>query len=180
MGVLGVDVDIILGSQSITKEIELPPGGHVRLVNNSGTILLHPDEEAIGLDLGYTGESLDIKVSGDIKNPEVPFIQYIDKRFGEKWYVGFHRVPAAGSSMVVMFPMERVPRPLRLLALQMIAVASPFLIGILVLLLIITKKVSQPVVDLTNSAVKIAKEDSYHNPLEVKSSDEVGQRHLTP
>jgi class 3 adenylate cyclase len=175
MGVLGVDVDVILGSQAITKEIELPPGGHMILVTNSGTILLHPDEEAIGLDLGYTGESLDIKVSGDIKNPEVPFIQYIDKRFGEKWYVGFHRVPAAGSSIVVMFPMERVPKPLRLLALQMIAVASPFLIGILVLLLVIIKKVSQPVVDLTNSAVKIAKEDSYHNPLEVKSSDEVGR-----
>jgi class 3 adenylate cyclase len=175
LGVIGVDVDVASTSQSLMERVPLLAGGQPILVNTDATVLLHPDDGMIGMGIGSTGESLDMKISEDIKNPETQYGQYLGERLGGRWYMGFHRIGETKACILLMVPIEKMPEPLRWLTFRMGGLATLFVIGVFIVLVIMTKRVSRPIVDLTASTVKVIEEDSYQEPLEVKSRDEVGR-----
>jgi class 3 adenylate cyclase len=175
VGVLGVDVDVALASQNLTRNMSVPFGGHLFLVSSDATVLIHPDHEMVGSDINANGEELDQQLSGDVKNNRIQFRQYLGKRQNAAWYMGFHRVKATGICFVLSAPAKTVLKPLRHLTYQMAGLATFLISGLLVLFIVMTQRISRPIIDLKDSAMSVTENGSYQDALDVKSRDEVGQ-----
>ncbi|MBW2491367.1 MAG: adenylate/guanylate cyclase domain-containing protein [Deltaproteobacteria bacterium] len=175
VGILGVDVDVAMASSNlITSFPSLEKGQHI-LVNADAVVLLHPDLTKIGLDIGATGEELDIQLSEDIKNPNLKHKQYLGRRMNDAWYMGFYRTKYARIALVLMVPAKTVLKPLHRLTFQIATINLSAIFGLFFLLMVVSRKISRPIIDLKNSAVQVTEEGPYRDAIEVKSSDEVGQ-----
>jgi len=175
MGVLGVDVDIALASRSLMTHFPVLEGGDNILVDANAVVLLHTDKSMIGLDIGITGVELDKQLSEDIKQTEIQYKQYLGNYLNEKRYVGFHRVNGAPICFVLSVPAKTVLKPLNQLTLQMAALNISLIMALLLLLVMVTRRISRPIIDLMNSAVQVTEEGPYRDSIEVKSRDEIGQ-----
>ena len=175
MGVLGVDVDIASATNNLMDSLPIPENGQFILVDANAVILLHTDESRIGSDIGITGKALDTQLSRDIKHGEIQYKQYLDSSSDEKRYMGFHRVPNASVCFVLSVPAETILKPLKKLTLQMTVLCISLIMGLLVLLIVVTRRISRPIMDLTNSAVQVTEAGPYRDALEIKSRDEIGQ-----
>ncbi|MBW1725152.1 MAG: adenylate/guanylate cyclase domain-containing protein, partial [Deltaproteobacteria bacterium] len=175
MGVLGVDVDIALASQNLMTHFPVLEGGDNILVDANAVVLLHTDKSMIGLDIGITGVELDKQLSEDIKQTEIQYKQYLGNYLNEKRYIGFHRVNGAPICFVLSVPAKTVLKPLNQLTLQMAALNISLIMALLLLLVVVTRRISRPIIDLMNSAVQVAEEGPYRDSIEVKSRDEIGQ-----
>jgi class 3 adenylate cyclase len=175
MGILGVDIDVLQASQSISQSLPAPAGGQKLLVASDGTILIHPDMQRVGRPLSATGEDLDQRMFDDIRNLDIDSRQYVEERRGESWYAGFHRVEGTDIALVFMVPAVNILSPLKRLHFEIIGLATALVITLLVLLMVMSRKIARPLLDLTRSAVSVADNGSYQDPLDVQSGDEVGQ-----
>jgi class 3 adenylate cyclase len=175
MGVLGVDVDIALASRSLMTNFPVLEGGDNILVDTKAVVLLHPNKKMIGSDIAVTGEELYKQLSEDIKHLKIQYKQYIGKLSNEKRYMGFYRVHGAPICFVLSVPAKTVLKPLHKLTLQMAALNISLIMALLLLLVVVTRRISRPIIDLMNSAVQVTEEGPYRDAIEVKSRDEVGQ-----
>ena len=175
MGVLGVDVDIALASRSLMANFPVLEGGDNILVDANAIVLLHPDKVMIGSDIAVTGEELYKQLSEDIKQTKIQHKQYIGKLSNEKRYMGFYRVNGAPIYFVLSVPAKTVLKPLRQLTLKMAALNISLIMALLLLLVVVTRRISRPIIDLLNSAVQVTEEGPYRDSMEVKSHDEIGQ-----
>ena len=175
MGVLGVDVDIALASRSLMANFPVLEGGDNILVDANAIVLLHPDKVMIGSDIAVTGEELYKQLSEDIKQTKIQHKQYIGKLSNEKRYMGFYRVNGAPIYFVLSVPAKTVLKPLRQLTLKMAALNISLIMALLLLLIVVTRRISRPIIDLLNSAVQVTEEGPYRDSMEVKSHDEIGQ-----
>jgi sigma-B regulation protein RsbU (phosphoserine phosphatase) len=175
MGVLGVDVDIESASHSLMDNLPVLENGQNILVDADAVVLLHPDKNMIGSNIGISGEALDAQLSEDIKNTEIQYKQYLGNNLDEKRYLGFHRVQNAPICFVLSVPAKTVLRPLHKLTLQMAALCLSLIAGLSLLLIVVTRRISRPIMDLRNSAVQVTEKGPYREAIEVKSRDEIGQ-----
>ena len=175
MGVLGVDVDIALASRSLMTNLPVLEGGDNILVDANAVVLLHPDKEMVGSDIGATGEELYKQLSEDIKHSKIQHKQYMGILSHEKRYMGFYRVNGASICFVLSVPAKTVLKPLNQLTLQMAALNISLIMALFLLLVVVTRRISRPIIDLMNSAVQVTEEGPYRDSIEVKSRDEVGQ-----
>jgi len=175
MGVLGVDVDIALASRNLMTYFPVLEGGDNMLVDANAVVLLHPNKEMIGSDIAASGESLYEQLSEDIKHSTTQHKQYIGKLSNEKRYMGFYRVNGAPICFVLSVPAKTVLKPLNQLTLQMAALNISLIMALLLLLVVVTRRISRPIIDLMNSAVQVTEEGPYRDSIEVKSRDEIGQ-----
>ena len=129
----------------------------------------------IGSDIAVTGEELYKQLSEDIKHLKIQYKQYIGKLSNEKRYMGFYRVHGAPICFVLSVPAKTVLKPLHKLTLQMAALNISLIMALLLLLVVVTRRISRPIIDLMNSAVQVTEEGPYRDSIEVKSRDEVGQ-----
>ena len=112
VGVLGVDIDVQTAAQSM-EEVYPPPTGALKLLAKSdGTILIHPDPEKVGTNIGTTRDLLGKRVAAGIRNPELTSHQYMEKRQNVLWYAGFHRVEGTDLVLVFMVPADSILKPL--------------------------------------------------------------------
>jgi class 3 adenylate cyclase/uncharacterized protein YggT (Ycf19 family) len=175
MGVLGVDVDIAIASRSLMTNLPVLEGGDNILVDANAVVLLHPDKEIIGSDIAVTGEELYEQLSEDIKHSKIQYKQYMGKLSHEKRYMGFYRVNGAPICFVLSVPAKTVLKPLNQLTVQMAALNISLIMALLLLLVVVTRRISRPIIDLMNSAVQVTEEGPYRDSIEVKSRDEIGQ-----
>ena len=175
VGILGVDVDVAMASNNLIANFPVLEKGQTILVNANAVVLLHPDNTKVGLDIGVSGEELDIQLSEDIKNPNLQYKQYVGRRMHEAWYMGFYRAKNARITLVLIVPAKTVLKPLQQLRFQIATLDLSIIFGLFFLLLVVSRKISRPIVDLKNSAVQVTEEGPYRDAIEVKSSDEVGQ-----
>jgi class 3 adenylate cyclase len=175
IGVIGIDLDTALSYESMTKAIPLPEGGNIFFTSSDARVLFHHDDARIGKDLDATGETLDRMISAAIRQNNTEYRLLLGKRNGEKWYAGYHRVPTTKLYVVLTASARAVQKPLNRLTLQMAGLALPLTIGILILLIIMARRITSPIEALKISALKVTEEESYQEPLEVQSRDEVGQ-----
>jgi sigma-B regulation protein RsbU (phosphoserine phosphatase) len=175
MGVLGVDLDIESASRNLMENLPVLENGQNILVDANALVLLHPDKDMIGSDIGITGEELDAQLSEDIKHSEIQYKQYLGNYLKQKWYLGFHRVQNASICFVLSVPAKTILKPLHKLTLQMAALCISLIMGLALLLIVVTRRISRPIMDLTNSAVQVTETGPYRDALEIKSRDEIGQ-----
>ena len=175
VGIIGVDVDVAMASNNLIANFPVLEKGQNILVNASAVVLLHPDNTKVGSDIGDTGEELDIKLSEDIKNPNLQHKQYVGRRMNEAWYMGFYRAKNARIALVLIVPAKTVLKPLHQLRFQIAILDLSIIFGLFFLLIVVSRKISRPIIDLKNSAVQVTEEGPYRDAIEVKSSDEVGQ-----
>jgi len=175
VGILGVDVDVALASSNMITNFPALENGQKILVNDDAVVLLHPDNTKVGLDFSNTGEELDIQLSEDIRNPNLKHKQYVGRRMNQEWYMGFYRTKDAQITLVLSVPAKTVFKPLRQLTFQMAALDLSAIFGLFFLLMVVSRKISRPIIDLKNSAVQVTKEGPYRDAIEVKSRDEIGQ-----
>jgi class 3 adenylate cyclase len=175
VGILGVDVDIAIASSNLITQFPVLEKGQSILVSDKAVVLFHPDKTKVGLDIGATGEELDIQLSQDIKNSNLQHKQYIGRRMNQTWYTGFYRVNGAPLAFVLSVPARTVLKPLHQLTFQMAALDLSIIFGLFFLLIIVSQKISRPIIALKESAVKVTEDGSYRDAIEVKSRDEVGQ-----
>ena len=175
VGILGVDVDVAMASSNLITNFPVLEKGQNILVNADAVVLLHPDNTKMGLDIGASGEELDIQLSADIKKTSLQYKQYIGRWMNETWYMGFYRVNGAPLAFVLSVPAKTVLKPLHRLTFQMAVLDLSIIFGLFLLLIVVSRKISRPIVDLKNSAVQVTEEGPYRDAIEVKSRDEVGQ-----
>jgi len=175
VGILGVDVDVAMASSNMITNFPALENGQKILVNDDAVVLLHPDNTKVGLDFSTTGEELDIQLSEDIRNPNLKHKQYVGRRMNQEWYMGFYRTKDAQITLVLSVPAKTVFKPLRQLTFQMAALDLSAIFGLFFLLMVVSRKISRPIIDLKNSAVQVTKEGPYRDAIEVKSRDEIGQ-----
>lgn len=175
MGVLGVDVDIALASRNLMVQFPVLENGQNILVDSDAVVLLHPDKNMIGSDIGNSGVELDMQLSQDIKHTKLQYQQYLGKYLGEQRYLGFYRVQNAPICFVLNVPAKTVLKPLHKLTLQMTALCISMIMGLLFLLIAVTRRISRPILDLTNSATQVTETGSYQEAIEIKSRDEIGR-----
>jgi class 3 adenylate cyclase len=175
VGILGVDVDVAMASSNLITNFPVLEKGQNILVNNNAVVLLHPDNTKVGSDINATGEELDIQLSEDIKNPNLQHKQYVGRRMNQTWYMGFYRAKDARFALVLIVPAKTVLKPLHQLRFQIATLDLSIIFGLFFLLIIVSRKISRPIIDLKNSAVQVSEEGPYRDAIEVKSSDEVGQ-----
>jgi len=175
VGILGVDVDVAMASSNMITNFPALENGQKILVNDDAVVLLHPDNTKVGLDFSNTGEELDIQLSEDIRNPNLKHKQYVGRRMNQEWYMGFYRTKDAQITLVLSVPAKTVFKPLRQLTFQMAALDLSAIFGLFFLLMVVSRKISRPIIDLKNSAVQVTKEGPYRDAIEVKSRDEIGQ-----
>jgi class 3 adenylate cyclase len=175
VGVLGVDIDVQTAAQSM-DEVYPPPIGALKLLAKSdGTILIHPDPEKVGTNIDTTRGLLGKRIAAGIRNPEVTSRQYMEKWQDTLWYAGFHRVEGTDLALVFMVPANSILKPLNRLHIEIIGLGSALVILLLALLIFMLRKITQPLLILTQSAVRVARHGSYQDPLDINSRDEVGK-----
>jgi len=175
VGVLGIDIDVQTAAQSITAEQPAPPGGLKILVKSDGTILIHPDPVMVGTNLGTTAGLLGRRLTADIGNHDIDSHQYMEDRQDKLWYAGFHRVEGTDLALVFMVPADSILEPLNRLHVQIIGLGTALVVLLIILLVFMLQKITRPLLNLTHSAVRVAQDGSYQNPLDIKSQDEVGK-----
>lgn len=175
LGVLALDLDVARMAASLKTRAGLPHKGIRFVVSNDALILVHPDASLVHKFLDHTGEPMDAKLAARIRDPQVNFDQFISRRAGDRWYMGFHRVAGTLASIVLMIPADEVLQPLNQLVWVMSLLSAVFTLIVVVLLLLITRRISQPVYALTDAAVKVVQENRYQDPLAVTTSDELGR-----
>ncbi len=175
VGVLGVDVDISLGASNLHNAFPLLKNGQSILVASDAVVLLHPDATRIGSDIGITGEALDIQLSEDLKNPDISHKQYVGRWMNKSWYVGFSRTKNVPLALVLGVPAALALAPLHRLTLQIFSLNILVLVILLVLLSIVSRKISKPILDLKDSAMRVTSTDTYSDPIKVRTDDEIGQ-----
>jgi len=175
MGVLGVDVDIAPASRNLMVKLPILENGQNILVDSDAVILLHPDKNMIGSDIGNSGAELDMQLSRDIKHNKLQYQQYMGNYLGEQRYLGFHRVQNAPICLVLSVPAKTVLKPLHKLTLQLSALSISLITGLLLLLIVVTRRISRPIMDLTNSAIQVTETGPYREAIEIKSRDEIGR-----
>ena len=175
MGVLAMDLDVARSSQYLTGKAEHLPESQIMLVNSDAVILLDRDPAVIGHEIGYDQKLLNQEIVAAIKNPAIEANQWIKKHERNLWYIGFSRMDVMDVCVVVIAPAKQVLEPLFQLAFKIAGVTLPLIIILLILLLIMNRKISVPIINLKNSALRVTEQDAYQQPLEIKSGDEVGQ-----
>ncbi|HAY38787.1 MAG TPA: hypothetical protein DCY53_05235 [Desulfobacteraceae bacterium] len=175
MGILGVDVDVAMASSNLITNFPALENGQNILVNTDAVVLLHPDNTKVGLDIAATGEELDIQLSEDIRNPNLNHKQYVGRRMNQEWYIGFYRTNDARITLVLRVPAKTVLKPLHQLTFQMAALDLSVIFGLFFLLVVVSRKISRPIIDLKDSALQVTEEGPYRDAIEVKSRDEIGQ-----
>ena len=175
VGVIGLDIDVQTAYQSFSLEHPAPEGGRKILVNSDGTILIHPEPDKVGTALDASGEPLDRDLALDIRNNGITFQQYLELRQDALWYAGFHRIQDTDLAMVFMVPANSVLEPLHRLHLEIIGLGTALVILLFALLVVMLRRITRPLIDLTQSTVNIARSGTYQDPLHVTSKDEVGK-----
>ncbi|RLC01902.1 MAG: hypothetical protein DRH90_15180 [Deltaproteobacteria bacterium] len=175
VGVLGVDIDVEVASKSLTAEHPAPPGGLKSLVKSDGTILIHVDPAMVGTNINSIDDPLHKHLSKDIRKLELASQQYMEKRQDTMWFGGFHRAEGTDLVLVFMVPADSILKPLNRLHIEMIGFGTALVVLLIVLLVLMLRKITFPLLMLTRSAVRISHNGSYQDPLDVNSRDEVGK-----
>jgi len=76
---------------------------------------------------------------------------------------------------VFMVPANSVLKPLNRLHIEIIGLGAALVVLLIALLVIMVRKITRPLLNLTHSAVRVARDGSYQHSLDVKSRDEVGK-----
>lgn len=175
VGILGVDIDVARMAGTLKERAGLTRDGIRFIVSEEGMVLVHPDAARVNTLLSHSAEPMDIRTAELIRDPQTRFHQAIGRRAGGQWYMGFHKITGTRAYIVLMMPAETVLQPLTRLIRVMSLLAAVFIVIIVTVMLVMTRRISQPVFALTEAAVKVVAEDRYQNPLAVRSRDELGR-----
>jgi len=174
-GVMGIQIDIKTVQTLLSENDRVPAGGTFMIVDEQANILVSPAGALEGLPLDNDNEKLDMAIADAIRDPGVEELQKVGERRNGTWYMGFKRVPGSRVFVVLRVPARAMLTPLYRLTIEMTAVAVPLIGAALVLLLLMTRRISRPIVELKRSAQQITAEDNYQEALPVNSRDEIGQ-----
>lgn len=174
-GVLGLKLEVARMAGDLKAPTRMTRNGIRYLVSDTGLIIVHPDVSRINTLLSRDTEPMDIRMAEKIRIPGVQYDQFFGRRSGEKWYMGFHRIAGTRTNIVLMVPAEEALRPLTRLLWIMSLMSMAFIVVIIGVMLIMTRKISRPVFALTEAANKVIEADGYQDPLEVVSLDELGR-----
>jgi len=175
VGVLGIDIDVSAASKSLTEELPSPPGGLKSLVKADGTILIHTDPTLVGTNINTIDDTLHRRLAEDIGKLELTSEQYIENRQDTLWYAGFHRTEGTDLAFIFMIPAENILKPLNSLHVEIIVFGTVLVVLLVILLVLMLRKITHPLLELTQTAVSIAHNGSYQESLHVISRDEVGK-----
>ena len=175
VGVGGIDVDIDRIVDTLSRYTGLPNKGVRFILSDDARILVHPEMSLVGTYLDRSGEAMDARFAELIRDPTMNSSQFIGERADERWYMGFHRIEDTRGFIALMLPAEEVLRPLNNLVREMSIIAAAFIFVLLIVLLVMNRKITQPVYALTEAARKVVKEDEYQKAIAVPGKDELGQ-----
>ncbi len=171
LGAVGSDISIVQLSEML-KNMELPKGGSIFMVDSEGINVYNPDESKIlnenilnaSGELGKIGASM-IKGESDVKS-------YVDN--GEEKLVSYSPVEASNWSVGVSIPEEYVTDQTRIVSI--IFVIS-YLIACVILGLgvyLVTRHFFKPTKKIVENIEALAKYDLTHE-IHIKSNDEFGE-----
>jgi class 3 adenylate cyclase len=89
--------------------------------------------------------------------------------------MGFHHIRNAPLALVLSVPAKTVFEPLDRLSLQILTLNLLMIMGLFILLSVVSRKISKPIIDLKDSAIHVTSSGSYSDPIQVITADEVGQ-----
>ncbi|CAB5105972.1 Adenylate cyclase (EC [Olavius algarvensis associated proteobacterium Delta 3] len=175
IGVGGIDVDIARIVDTLSQYTGLPKNGVRFILSDDARILVHPEMSRVGTYLDHSREAMDVRFAELIRDPTLNSYQFIGERADQRWYMGFHRIEDTRGFIALMLPAEEVLRPLNNLIREMSIIATALIFILLIVLLVMTRKITRPVYALTEAARKVVKEDEYQDAIDVPSKDELGQ-----
>ncbi|CAB5088881.1 Adenylate cyclase (EC [Olavius algarvensis associated proteobacterium Delta 3] len=175
IGVGGIDVDIARIVDTLSQYTGLPKNGVRFILSDDARILVHPEMSRVGTYLDHSREAMDVRFAELIRDPTLNSYQFIGERADQRWYMGFHRIENTRGFIALMLPAEEVLRPLNNLIREMSIIATALIFILLIVLLVMTRKITRPVYALTEAARKVVKEDEYQDAIDVPSKDELGQ-----
>lgn len=133
--------------QNTLNQHEFLYGSSVFVVDQTGTIVFHPDTERINESIAehpLIQQVLQGKSSAD----------QIINRLGEEYFSGYAYMEHTGWGVITQTPTSVIDEPLRNLTNQIIVQSVPILVIILVLAWLVTKHVTKPI----NSLAKFSQE----------------------
>lgn len=166
-GVIGADVliDTLL---TIVDNVEIGDSGYALLLDDSGTYLAHPEEDAIGEDQSQTDYFQEIE---DGKDRGI--VDY--QSDGENKIMAYAKNPTAGlvlggaineSELNSKAQATFIPIAITVIVVLILAVIASFLV---------TRRITEPIKRVMQRMKQIADGDLTQEPLEAKAQDEVGQ-----
>ncbi|TMN21391.1 HAMP domain-containing protein [Lentibacillus cibarius] len=166
-GAISADVSVDFLFSMIDK-VEVGDTGNAVLIDNSGSLLAHPDKERIGEDISNTSYYQTISDSG--KRGTVDF-----QSNGTDKLIGYFKNPTTGWTIGGIINKNEFENKAQAILLPIgITLAIVFAVAIAVSL-VITRRISNPIQTVVERMKAIASGDLTQEPIERKTDDEIGQ-----
>ena len=172
IGVVSVDITVATMQESILN-LDVSKNGYAFLVDDAGDTITHPklEEDFVPiLDLEMSGYSSSERtvfqaIITSMQNGESGLIPFT--KGGEDWYIAFNPISASGYSLALVLPKLDITEPINLLRADIIKSSTRniiIMVAILLLLIVIivylsvmvSRRIVQPVQQLTDFSEQIA------------------------
>ncbi len=178
MGLIGVDVDLDF-IQQLVSNVDLVDGGFAFLVSNSGIIAGHPEKKLVNKNINdiYPAEVEEHKLMERIQKAESFSISRYDEA-GMYHTMIFAPVQPKGTiqpwSLVISIPNNEIMAEANRTLYVSIIVGIAGLLVVIILLVLIAKNITRPIVQITDSLKRMALgEISSKLMLTINSGDEI-------
>ncbi len=169
-GVLAADVQLSEVTNKI-NEVKIGESGYALIMTNTGVIVAHPDQEQIGKN-GLTDLGDDIKkMTETVTKNEKGSYQYSYN--GDMKIATFASIPNTSWKIVVTMPMKELTKELDSLTYFIILSALLFVAIAIIAVLIITNKITKPIIALNKATHKLAEGDLSQRA-NIKTDSEIG------
>ncbi|NHJ84669.1 MAG: tetratricopeptide repeat protein [Asgard group archaeon] len=174
-GIVSVDITIATMQESILT-LEVSDNGYAFLIDNNGDTITHPDlvDDFVPiLDLEMTGSSNSEKsafqlIINDMKAGGEDSTEFY--KDGEKWYISYNHITAAGYSLAVIIPEADILAPVNQLRSDILKQSTNNIlisVGLLLLALIlivfvsvsVSRRTVQPIKEFIEFSERVAKGD---------------------
>ena len=180
VGVAGADLSLDL-IQAICSQLRFRPGSaqvgeYAFLVSRDGRIMSHPDTRLMMRDSSPGVRAIDLD-EGRLLADKPEGSAQLDQN-GARRYLYWSTAPLTGWKVALNIPEAIIVQPARRLAVRTAAVAALSVVGMILLVLVVARRVTEPVRDLTGVAAEVAAQN-YARVDELETSaarfDELGQ-----
>lgn len=169
-GVLAADIQLTDVTNKI-NEIKVGESGYALIMTSSGTIIAHPDQTVIGKN-GLTDLGDDIKrLTEAVISDKSGSYQY--KYEGIAKISTYAEIPNTTWKIVLTMPMSELTKELNKLTYVIIISSGIFILIAIIAVLMITSRISKPIVQLNKITGKLAEGDLTQRAT-IKTQSEIG------
>ncbi|SDC68921.1 MULTISPECIES: methyl-accepting chemotaxis protein [unclassified Candidatus Frackibacter] len=168
IGVQGLDVSLD-GLTQMVKDISIGDTGYVIMTTNDGTILAHPRKPEFNFQNIKKLEVAKLNKISKIKNDSFEAMMN-----GNNYLMNVYTSPSTGWKFIAVIKKSELTKQLGYIYKLVLGVIIVAAILITILAIFFSNKVSEPIINATNFAQKIAEGDLSTNLLKVKNKDEIG------